>query len=771
MKNIFKNLIPYWKTVIAIILLLTVQAFCDLALPQYTSQLIDVGIQDGGIEYILPEKISSKEFKSAQIFMEDGEKEKWQSAYEKKGDYYKLKIKDTKKLQKLDDELLPPIVLTYQLGHVKVDQFKEMLVEAFDTNPQMKPMASRIKDMSMEELSKMLGVDLKPFKGTDKNGKEAEFVDSRALMAKLIEEGKLSSDAIAKSREKMTETIDKIGPKTLRSMGIAYAKDCDEQAGIDVTKIQKSYLWTQGGKMALISVLMLISAIFIAYLAAKVGADVGRHLRVSVFENVISYSNDEMDKFSTASLITRSTNDVQQIQMVTVILLRMVLYAPVIGIGGIYKVAQTGANMGWIIALSVLVIVGVVLLIMAIAMPKFKKMQTMIDNLNRVSREILTGLPVIRAFGREKTEENRFDDANLTLKKVMLFTSRVMIFMMPTMMFIMYVLTVGITWVGAHRIDAGSLQVGSLTAFITYAMLIVMAFMMMAAMSILLPRAGVAANRINEVITTKSDIVDPEDPKHIADPQGKVVFDKVFFRYPGAPDYVLSDISFTAERGKTTAIIGSTGSGKSTMINLIPRFYDVTSGSVSIDGVDVRDLTLEELRDQLGFVPQKAVLFSGTIESNIKYGNDNASQELVEEAASIAQATEFINEKPEGFQAPIAQGGSNVSGGQKQRLAIARAIARQPRILVFDDSFSALDMKTDKLLRKRLDEELTDVTKIIVAQRISTILNADEILVLDEGKLVGRGTHDELLADCSVYQQIARSQLSAAELELSKEVR
>ena len=524
-------------------------------------------------------------------------------------------------------------------------------------------------------------------------------------------------------------------------MGIAYAVSCDTAAGVDIDKVQTSYLWSAGGRMVAMALLMGVVTVLVGFFGARIGAGIGRDLRGKIFGQVVRFSNAEMDHFSTASLITRSTNDIQQIQMVSAVMIRMVAYAPILGIGGVLKIIQTGAGMGWIIILAILVILGYVMVLMSVTMPRFKLMQKLVDKINLVSREILTGLSVIRAFGRETEEEKRFDAANKDLTKTMLFTNRVMTFMMPGMMLIMNLLTVGIVWVGAHKIDAGSMQVGSMTAFITYAMMIVMAFLMLTAMSIMLPRAAVAAERIDEVIS---------------------------FRYPGAEADVLEDIDFTAEPGKTTAIIGSTGCGKSTLVNLIPRLYDVTGGSVTLDGQDIRNIRMEDLREEIGFVPQKGVLFSGTIASNLRFGKRDATDEQIKEAAAIAQAADFIEEKQEKYDSDIAQGGSNVSGGQKQRLAIARAIAKQPKIYVFDDSFSALDLKTDAALRKALASKVKDSTVIIVAQRISTILHAEQILVLDDGKIVGKGTHEELLKNCETYQQIARSQLSAKELGIEE---
>ena len=698
MIKIFKNMIPYWRTISVIVLLLMVQAFCDLALPQYTSDIIDVGIINGGVSHILPQKIREEEFESAKLFMSEEEKKAFERSYTLAGDgVYVRSVEEEQALEELDQTLLMPILLRFYV----------------------------------------------------KNGQAQE-------------------DMPRLSQEEMEQMSASVGDNTLLSMGIAYAKACEAEAGVDVDKRQMDYLWSEGGKMFLMAMLMLLASVGIGYLASKVGAGIGQGLRSSIFQKVVSFSNSEMDRFSTASLITRSTNDIQQIQMVTAILLRMILYAPIIGIGGIYKVAQTGAGMGWIIALAVIVIVGVVLLLVSVAMPKFKMMQKLVDGLNLVSREILTGLSVIRAFGREKREEERFDVANRSLMKTQLFTNRVMNLMMPGMMFVMYGVTLLIVWVSAHRIDAGTLQVGAMTAFITYAMQIVMSFLMLTMMSIMLPRAGVAAERIDEVLTTEVSIEEPKQPRTLTKHQGVVSFSHVYFRYREAKEDVLEDIDFTARPGEVTAIIGSTGCGKSTLVNLLPRFYDVTGGSITIDGEDIRTLPLKELRNEIGFVPQKGVLFSGTIASNLRFGNSDADDTLIREAAEIAQASDFIEEKNEGYESAIAQGGSNVSGGQKQRLAIARAIAKQPRIFIFDDSFSALDMKTDAKLRKALEQKVKDSTVIIVAQRISTILNADQILVLDDGKIAGRGTHEELLAGCEVYRQIAKSQLSAKELGIAE---
>lgn len=764
MGKIFKNMRSYWKWILVIVAFLILQAFCDLSLPQYTSNLIDVGIMSSGVEHILPERMTEEDYQSAQLFMTKKEREAFIDCYEAEMDVDASQQKeqtdpeessdviastyrrvcDKKTLEEADEKFLEPMVMVYQMS-----QMKESDIDMSQLSTEME---------SGEDKSSLSGAD----------GKTA--ADPAQLM-QVLAGGQLQDDQILAMREKVSDQIDAIGAKTLKSMGVSYAVSCDRNAGIDMDKMQMNYMVTAGVKMLVFTLLMALAAVGVGYCASIVGAAIGRDLREKTFRNVVQYSNAEMDRFSTASLITRSTNDVQQVQMVTTVFLRMVLYAPIVGIGGIIKVAQTKAGMEWVIGLAVLLIVGFVMLLVSIAMPKFKIMQDLVDRLNLVSREILTGLNVIRAFGREKKEEERFDEANRNLTRTQLFTNRVMTFMMPGMMMIMYCITLLIVWVAAKRIDGGYMQVGAMTAFITYTMMIVMSFLMMTAMSIMLPRAGVAAERMEEVIKTTSSIADPKEPKRPAQERGVISFDHVNFRYPGADEEVLSDIDFVAEPGKTTAIIGSTGCGKSTLVNLLPRFYDVTDGKITVDGVDVRDYSLKELRQMIGFVPQKGVLFSGTIESNLRFGAESASQEQIHQAAEIAQASEFIEEKEDGYQSVIAQGGSNVSGGQKQRLAIARAIAKNPRVFVFDDSFSALDMKTDAALRKALAEKTKDATVLIVAQRISTILHADQILVLDEGKIVGKGTHEELLHNCEVYEQIARSQLSTKELGLSEEVK
>ena len=703
---------PYWKTVVVIFFLLVVQAYCDLALPQYTSDIIDVGIINGGVEHILPEKITEESYGMVTMLMNEEEKAAWENSYEKDGGIYSLKKLSREELEALDDELLIPMVLAYEI-HGNAEASKTVMAEG-------------ISYEQMEEMTKQ-------------------------------------------ARSSVESMIETTGKSTVKSMALQYTILCNREAGLNGDDMQISYLISAGLKMLGIALLMGIVTVLVGLLASRVGAGVGRDLREKVFGKVIRFSNAEIDKFSTASLITRSTNDIQQVQMVSTMLLRMVLFAPIMGVGGILKVIGTGAGMGWIIALAVMVLIGFVMLLVSITMPKFKIMQTLVDRVNLVSREILTGLSVIRAFGREKREEERFDEANRELTKTQLFTNRMMSVMMPGMMIIMNGTAILITWVAAKKIDMGAIQVGAMTAFITYAMQIVMSFLMLTMMSIMLPRAGVAAERIDEVLKTKSTIEDKKEAETFEMERGVVRYDHVYFTYPDAKADVLTDIDFVAKPGEVTAIIGSTGCGKSTLVNLLPRFYDVRKGAITIDGKDIRDMKMKDLRENIGFVPQKGVLFSGTITSNLKFGKHDATEREIEEAAEIAQAMEFIEEKKDKFDSAIAQGGSNVSGGQKQRLAIARAIVKKPKILVFDDSFSALDMKTDAVLRKALMEKVKDSTLLIVAQRISTIIHADRILVLDEGRIVGMGTHEELLKNCEVYEQIARSQLSAKELGLEEE--
>lgn len=766
MKSIFKNMLPYWKTIVIVIALLFVQAWCDLSLPAYTSDIIDVGIQNNGVEHVVPESLTEDEFKMAQFIMTEDECKTWESLYTLKDGIYELSEESEKKLDEVDEQMVLPLIMNYQMSAMEEDTFKGLIAK------QMGKDESELADLTVEQIGQMLGTDLKSFQqekeDDDGNKYKATCVDVRPIFATMLENKMMDKDTILSMRDSMEDTIDTMGSSLVKAMGVAYAVSCDKAAGLDVDHIQKSYLLSAGLKMVGMAFLMGIVTVLVGLFASRVGAGIGMTLRGKVFKQVVGFSNAEMDKFSTASLITRSTNDIQQIQMVSVMLLRMIAYAPILGIGGVLKVMQTGAGMGWIIVLAIVVILGYVMVLMSVTMPKFKLMQKLVDNVNLVSREILTGLSVIRAFGREKKEEERFDDANKDLTKTMLFTNRIMTFMMPGMMMIMNVLTVGIVWVGAHKIDAGTMQVGAMTAFITYAMMIVMSFLMLTMMSIMLPRAAVAADRIDEVIHTQSSIRDDENPQNLAVHDGVVRFDHVNFKYPGAEEDVLHDIDFVAEPGKTTAIIGSTGCGKSTLVNLIPRLYDVSEGSITLDGQDIRKIRMSDLREEIGFVPQKGVLFSGTIASNLRFGRDDATDEEIRLAAEIAQASEFIDAKDDKYDSAIAQGGSNVSGGQKQRLSIARAIAKNPKIFIFDDSFSALDLKTDAALRKALSDNVKDCTVIIVAQRISTILHADQILVLDDGRIVGKGTHEELMKSCEVYQQIAKSQLSAKELGLEE---
>ena len=766
MSKIAKNMLPYWKSVIIILALLVVQAMCDLALPSYTSDIIDVGIQNSGVEHVVPEKITEEELQTAQFIMTDDEANVWKNLYKEKDGYYELKDLSEDKLNQADEELTVPLIMNYQMSAMEVDTFKKSIAA------QMGMDEAQLADMSVEQIGQMMHVELESFmqekEDDDGNTKTVECVDVRSVFSAMLQSGTMTKDQLLSMRDDMEDTIDAMGSSLVKSMGVAYAVSVDKAAGVDIDQVQKDYLWMSGLKMVGMALLMGVVTVLVGFFASRVGAGIGRDLRDKVFKRVVRFSNAEMDRFSTASLITRSTNDIQQIQMVSTMLLRIVAYAPILGIGGVLKVIKTGAGMGWVIALAIIVILGYVMVLVSAAMPKFKLMQKLVDNINLVSREILTGLSVIRAFGREKKEEERFDDANRSLTKTTLFTNRIMTFMMPGMMLIMNVLTVSIVWVGAHRIDSGDMQVGAMTAFITYAMMIVMSFLMLTMLSIMLPRAAVAAERIDEVIVTESSIHDADQTEAVTERNGVIRFEHVNFRYPGAEEDVLHDIDFIAEPGKTTAIIGSTGCGKSTLVNLIPRLYDVTGGKITLDGKDIRNIKMSDLREEIGFVPQKGVLFSGTIASNLRFGKEEATDEEIAKAAKIAQATEFIETKDDRYDSAIAQGGSNVSGGQKQRLAIARAIAKDPKIFVFDDSFSALDLKTDAALRKALGENVKDSTVIIVAQRISTILHAEQILVLDDGEVVGKGTHEELLKTCEVYQQIAKSQLSARELGLEE---
>ena len=747
MLNIFRNLKKYWYFIILILVLLFVQAYCDLSLPDYTSNLIDVGIANSGIEHVVPEYLTEQGFYEVEIFLTDEEKSDWESAYvrdEDKGRYILASAEDEER-GRLDEEFSQVIAIVYTMTSQQGSELEGMDMTSMNFS-NMDMSAVDFTQMTPEQLEQLrkiqetladLGVDITS--------------DTLMLDIRGVFEDKLSA----------------LGDSIIRSMAKQFARQQYELCGIDMEKMQTDYLWSTGGKMLGMALVMAIAAILIGFLASRTAAGVGRDLRGKVFRKVIGFSDAELDRFSTASLITRSTNDVQQIQMVTVMLLRMVLYAPILAIGGIINIRQYRSGMSWIIVLAIALVMCLIAILMVIAMPKFKIMQTLVDRVNLVAREILTGIPVIRAFSREKKEEERFDDANSELTRVMLFTNRTMSFMMPTLMLMMNGVSILIIWVASGKIDGGVLEVGAMTAFITYSMLIIMGFLMLTMISVMLPRAGVAADRIQEVLDTEMTIVDKDNAMSEAPGDATVCFDHVSFKYPDGGENVLTDIDFIAKPGHTTAIIGSTGCGKSTLVKLIPRFFDVTEGSITVGGADVRDYSIETLRAQIGYVPQKAVLFSGDINSNIAYGAPNAAEQDIREAAVIAQASDFIEEKAEGYNSVIAQGGTNVSGGQKQRLSIARAIARHPKIYIFDDSFSALDFKTDTALRKALAEKTKDATVIIVAQRVSTILNAEQIIVLEDGKMIGKGTHRELVENCEEYKLIAQSQLSEAEFQAS----
>ena len=747
MKNIFRNLKKYWYFVLLILVLLFIQAYCDLSLPDYTSNLIDVGIANSGIEHAVPEYLTESGFNEVRIFLTEEEKADWDAAYvyqEGSGNYTLASTEDSK-WAVLDDEFAQIIAIVYMMTSQQDSALEGVDMTAVNFS-NMDMSAVDPGQMSVKQLEQLQKVQ-------------------QTLAGMGID---ITSDTLLLDiRGVFEEKLGSLGDSIIKSMAKQFSREQYGLCGIDMEKIQTDYLWSTGAKMLGMASIMAICAILIGFLASRTAAGVGRDLRSRVFRKVIGFSNAELDKFSTASLITRSTNDVQQIQFVTVMLLRMVLYAPILAIGGIINIRQYQSGMSWIIVLAIALVMCLIAVVLIVAMPKFKIMQTLVDKVNLVAREILTGIPVIRAFSREKKEEERFDDANRELTNVMLFTNRTMSIMMPTLMMMMNGVSALIIWVASQKIDSGVLEVGAMTAFITYSMLIIMGFLMLTMVSIMLPRAGVAADRIQEILDTEMTIVDKDDALGAAPADGTVCFDHVSFKYPDGEANVLSDIHFTAQPGHTTAIIGSTGCGKSTLVKLIPRFFDVTEGSISVGGTDIRDYSIETLRAQIGYVPQKAVLFSGDINSNIAYGAPGASEQDIKEAAAIAQASDFIEEKADGYNSSISQGGTNVSGGQKQRLSIARAIARHPKIYIFDDSFSALDFKTDTALRKALSEKTRDATVIIVAQRVSTILNADQIIVLEDGKMIGRGTHRELVENCEEYKLIAQSQLSEAEFHAS----
>lgn len=774
MFKVLKNLKESWISVIAIVLLLIVQAAGDLTLPDYTSKIVNVGIQNGGIENVAPEVIRKSEMENLLIFTDDDDKilssyeeiskenlensehEKLVKKYPALENevLYKIKKLSSSEQEDLDSLMAKPLMMLSTLENEETsEQMKQQMLEQMSANAQTQVNAQ------MSEQQKAMQAQM--------SEQQKSAMQNMSLM-EIIKQ--MPKEQLDKMLETVNQKLDDMQESILEQAAIQEVKNEYKAIGIDTDSLQNQYIIISGLKMLGISLAIMVSAISIMCLSARVAARLAKTLREKVFKKVLNFSNKEFSEYSTASLITRSTNDIQQIQGLIAILFRVVVYAPIIGIGGFLRVLnQSDNSMAWIIGVAILAILFVVATLFIIAMPRFKKLQQLIDKLNLVAREILTGLPVIRAFNTEKKEEKRFDKANIDLTKTNLFVNRAMSFMMPILMLIMNGISLLIVWVGAHGIDNGTMQVGNMMAFIQYTMQIVMSFLMISMVSIMLPRASVSANRINEIIETDEAIKDSEEPKKLnPNKKGFVEFKNVSFRYPDSDEEVLSDISFTAEPGKTTAIIGSTGSGKSTIVNLIPRFYDVTSGNLLIDGVDIKDIANKDLRKIIGFVPQKGILFSGTIESNIKYGNPNMSDEQMIEAAQIAQATEFIESKPEKYQEPIAQGGSNVSGGQKQRLSIARAIAIDPEILVFDDSFSALDFKTDSILRSELAKKTKDKTVIIVAQRINTILNADQIIVLEDGKVVGNGTHEELLKNNEIYKQIALSQLSAEELNIQE---
>lgn len=686
--------------ILLIVILLFVQAYSDLALPEYTSRIVDTGIQQKGIPDAVPDKIRETTLNELTALMD------------------------------ADD----------------ASQVSDAYTEAEDGVCQLKDVSTSER----EELNDSLGMAM---------------MISMALSSEGIDPTQIPPEQIQAMLDQANEQTEQLSDSIVTQMAVTFVQQEYEAIGEDLDRIQMNYILHSGVQMLGLALISMIAAVLVTFLASRVAALLGHDLRNLVYRKVISFSSAEMNHFSTASLITRSTNDIQQVQMLMTMVFRIVLYAPIIGIGGIMKVLRTESGMTWILGVAVCALAVLILVLVVVAMPRFKKLQSMLDRLNLITREILTGLSVIRAFSAEKHEEERFEEANHRLMKTNLFVNRCMTFMMPLMMLIMNGISVLIVYVGAHHIDEGALQVGDMMAFIQYTMQIIMAFLMISMLSVMLPRASVSANRIVEVLDTDVSIREPEQAKlPEQDRKGEVEFSHVSFRYPGAEEEVLHDITFTAKKGETVAFIGSTGSGKSTLVNLIPRFFDVTEGAIRVDGVDIREMDLKDLRSRLGYVPQKGVLFSGTIESNLRFGAEHASMDDLNKAADIAQATEFISQKEDGMASPIAQGGTNVSGGQKQRLSIARAIAKHPEIYIFDDSFSALDYKTDAALRQALKRETSDATTLIVAQRISTILHADKIMVLDSGTVVGCGTHKELMETCEVYQQIARSQLSEEEL-------
>ena len=755
MTKIFKQLARHWAVCLVVFALLFVQAYCDLALPDYTSKIVDTGIQQGGIESPLPQTVRQSTLDALSLLMNEEDAQKLQSAYQ----YY---------LQ--DDGVL-------QLRSDLTEDERTALEDAVTTPDIVLYMAAAqaANTPAGQNSMGMTGLAETPSAAADADTETvtptaADLDTVCSQFAAMSQMPGFDRNMLQKQLDSAMSQLDSTLLENLKSQSLLLVQLEYEAQGV-ARDVQMQYLFRVGGQMLALTLLMVAVAVAVGFLASRVSAAIGRDLRRETFSSVIGFSNAEIENFSTASLITRTTNDIQQVQFVCVILLRMVAYAPILGIGGVLHVVGNSSGLSWIVVLDVAILLLLIIFLMSVAMPKFKVMQQLVDRLNLVSREILTGIMPVRAFSREKFEEQRFDKANRELMGTQLFTNRAMVAMMPFMTLIMNGTSLLIVWFGGKAMDAGTMQVGEMIAFITYTMQIVMSFLMLAMVAVMLPRAGVAADRIDEVIRTKATIHDPDEATAKAaqahtDWQGVVQFEDVSFRYPGADSDALEHISFTAKPGETTAIIGSTGCGKSTLLNLIPRFYDVTGGKVTVDGIDVREMPQAQLHDLLGYVPQKGVLFSGTIDSNLKFGGEDITDAQVQKAAAIAQATDFIEAKPEGYQSPIAQGGSNVSGGQKQRLSIARAIAKNPKVYLFDDSFSALDYKTDVTLRRALKAQTDNATMIIVAQRISTVLHANQILVLDEGKLVGKGTHAQLMVNCPEYQEIARSQLSQKELAL-----
>ena len=790
--KIFKYLGKYWYAIIAVFLLLIVQASSDLSLPSLTSDIVDVGIQQGGLEQSTPDKIRKSTLQGIEIFMTEKEKQTIKDNYKeatqtvdgKKVEIYKLDLQDgmTKdKLAKIFNLPMMMIASTRSKDSSNAKEAKEVIndytaiskdaAKAQALGQEAKELGEQAQAAG-QEAAAATDAATAAAKGAEAQSLAAEAQAKGAEAQKLGDELKAKNDAmpakVDAARKATKESLGDMGEDSLKTVGIQLTLAEYKALDVNTGKIQTDYMIKTGAKMLGLTLLSAVAAIIVGLIAALVAATVGKNLRVGQYERTLEFSNNEMEKFSPASLITRNTNDIQQIQMGIVMIMRIVLYAPILGIGGVYRVYKTGTGMGWIVGVAVAGVLVLVVNLLLTTMPKFKALQTLVDRVNLVSREIITGLPVIRAFSREKYEEERFDVANTNLMKTQMFVNRAMSLMMPIMMLLMNGISVLIVWVGGHNMDSGQLQVGDMMAFITYTMQIVMAFMMLSMVSIILPRSNVAAGRVDEVLNTEPTIKDPEQPKDDHDFKGVVKFEGVQFRYGDADADVLHHINFVAKPGETTALIGSTGSGKSTIVNLIPRLFDVTGGRITIDGIDIREMSMHKLHEIMGFVPQKGVLFSGDIASNIKFGDGDISDEQMKKAAEIAQATEFINSNEQGFDRAISQGGTNVSGGQKQRLSIARALAKNPKILIFDDSFSALDNKTDVALRKALAENIKDATQIIVAQKISTILHADNIIVLDEGRVVAQGRHEELMASSAVYQEIAQSQLSNAELGIEE---